>query len=83
MDSGCGSFWTAVTDRDGPTSSPARAPSPIACALGGGGCLWALGEAEAIQRLAPVWRDILARRPGARLLSAPPTAEGLRVEAPR
>jgi D-glycero-alpha-D-manno-heptose-7-phosphate kinase len=50
---------------------------------GGGGCLWALGEAEAIQRLAPVWRDILARRPGARLLSAPPTAEGLRVEAPR
>ena len=50
---------------------------------GGGGCLWALGEAEAIQQLAPVWRDILARRPGARLLSAPPTAEGLRVEAPR
>ena len=35
---------------------------------GGGGCLWALGRAEDIGRLGPVWQDVLSERPEARLL---------------
>jgi D-glycero-alpha-D-manno-heptose-7-phosphate kinase len=50
---------------------------------GGGGCLWALGPAAAVRELEARWREILDRSPGARLLRAGPTAEGLRVEAPR
>jgi D-glycero-alpha-D-manno-heptose-7-phosphate kinase len=50
---------------------------------GGGGCLWAVGAAEAMRALEERWRDILDRSRGARLLRVEPTAEGLRVEAPR
>lgn len=46
---------------------------------GGGGCVWAIGAADAIARLAPRWRDILARRPGARLLNAGVAQAGLSV----
>jgi len=35
---------------------------------GGGGCLWALGRAEDIRRLGPVWQEVLSERPEARLL---------------
>lgn len=47
---------------------------------GGGGCLWALGEADAVARLRPRWQAILARRPGARLLEARVARQGLRIE---
>ncbi len=46
---------------------------------GGGGCVWAVGEANAIARLAPRWREILDRRRGAHLLEAGVAAAGLRV----
>jgi D-glycero-alpha-D-manno-heptose-7-phosphate kinase len=49
---------------------------------GGGGCLWALGAADAMRVLEARWRELLDRSPGARLLHARPTAEGLRVETP-
>lgn len=35
---------------------------------GGGGCIWALGRADNIEKLRPVWQDILARRQEAGLL---------------
>jgi D-glycero-alpha-D-manno-heptose-7-phosphate kinase len=35
---------------------------------GGGGCIWALGNAGDIEGLRPVWQDILTSRPEARLL---------------
>ena len=47
---------------------------------GGGGCLWALGEADAVERLRPRWQEILGQRPGARLLDARVAREGLRIE---
>jgi D-glycero-alpha-D-manno-heptose-7-phosphate kinase len=47
---------------------------------GGGGCLWALGEADAVARLRPRWQEILDQRPGARLLNARVAREGLRIE---
>jgi D-glycero-alpha-D-manno-heptose-7-phosphate kinase len=47
---------------------------------GGGGCLWAIGEAEAIARLGGVWEEILSRRPEARLLPSRLDRDGLRVE---
>jgi len=47
---------------------------------GGGGCLWALGEADAVARLRPRWQAILGQRPGARLLEACVAREGLRIE---
>jgi D-glycero-alpha-D-manno-heptose-7-phosphate kinase len=47
---------------------------------GGGGCLWALGEADAVARLRPRWQAILGQRPGARLLDARVAREGLRFE---
>lgn len=37
---------------------------------GGGGCVWALGHPEAIERLRPHWREILSRRPQGQLLAA-------------
>ena len=37
---------------------------------GGGGCIWALGQSEDIDRLRPVWQDILASRREARLLES-------------
>jgi D-glycero-alpha-D-manno-heptose-7-phosphate kinase len=50
---------------------------------GGGGCLWAVGAAAAMRAVEERWWDILDRNRGARLLRVEPTAEGLRVEAPR
>jgi D-glycero-alpha-D-manno-heptose-7-phosphate kinase len=47
---------------------------------GGGGCVWAIGKADAVARLAPRWREILDRRPGAHLLRAGVAGAGLRVE---
>jgi D-glycero-alpha-D-manno-heptose-7-phosphate kinase len=47
---------------------------------GGGGCLWALGEADAVERLRTRWQEILDQRPGARLLDARVAREGLRIE---
>jgi D-glycero-alpha-D-manno-heptose-7-phosphate kinase len=47
---------------------------------GGGGCVWAIGEADAIAGLRPRWVEILATRRGAGLLSAGVAAEGLRIE---
>ncbi len=47
---------------------------------GGGGCLWALGEADAVARLRPRWQAILDQRPGARLLEARVARQGLRIE---
>jgi D-glycero-alpha-D-manno-heptose-7-phosphate kinase len=35
---------------------------------GGGGCIWALGEPDAIIRLRPAWEKILSRREDARIL---------------
>jgi D-glycero-alpha-D-manno-heptose-7-phosphate kinase len=35
---------------------------------GGGGCLWALGSTEDVQRLKPRWQEILSARPEAGLL---------------
>ena len=35
---------------------------------GGGGCIWALGEPDAIERLRPVWETLLSERVGARIL---------------
>ncbi len=47
---------------------------------GSGGCLWALGEADAVGRLRPRWQKILGQRPGARLLDACVARDGLRIE---
>jgi D-glycero-alpha-D-manno-heptose-7-phosphate kinase len=49
---------------------------------GAGGCLWAIGEREAVARLKPRWEAILSARRGARLLEAAPARQGLRVEGP-
>jgi D-glycero-alpha-D-manno-heptose-7-phosphate kinase len=35
---------------------------------GGGGCLWAIGETDAVATLKPAWEKILSRRPTAGLL---------------
>ncbi|MFW6284225.1 MAG: galactokinase [Desulfosalsimonas sp.] len=47
---------------------------------GGGGCLWALGPADAIASLRPQWETIVSGRPGGAILEAPVAAEGLRRE---
>jgi D-glycero-alpha-D-manno-heptose-7-phosphate kinase len=47
---------------------------------GGGGCLWALGAADAVARLRPRWQEILGQRPGACLLDARLARQGLRIE---
>lgn len=44
---------------------------------GGGGCLWAIGEADAIERLGRRWQQIVAGHRQARLLSAAVDARGL------
>jgi D-glycero-alpha-D-manno-heptose-7-phosphate kinase len=48
---------------------------------GGGGCLWAIGEAEAVAGLRPRWQEILSTRREAGLLDAAVAAEGVRIEA--
>lgn len=47
---------------------------------GGGGCLWAIGEADAVARLKPLWLQILAERRAAHLLEVKVAGQGLRVE---
>jgi D-glycero-alpha-D-manno-heptose-7-phosphate kinase len=44
---------------------------------GGGGCLWALGETDAIAALKPVWEKLLAARPTAGLLGCRIAVEGV------
>ncbi len=44
---------------------------------GGGGCLWAMGEADAVAALKPVWKKILARRPAAGLLDCRVDQQGV------
>jgi D-glycero-alpha-D-manno-heptose-7-phosphate kinase len=46
---------------------------------GGGGCLWALGRAEDIQRLRPAWEEVLSDRAEACLLPVGIDAEGLSI----
>jgi D-glycero-alpha-D-manno-heptose-7-phosphate kinase len=47
---------------------------------GGGGCLWALGEADAVARLKPLWLQIMCERKEAHLLEVQMAGQGLRVE---
>jgi D-glycero-alpha-D-manno-heptose-7-phosphate kinase len=49
---------------------------------GAGGCLWALGRAEDIDRLRPAWEDVLSERPGARLLPVAIDDKGLSATGP-
>jgi D-glycero-alpha-D-manno-heptose-7-phosphate kinase len=46
---------------------------------GGGGCVWALGEAADINRLKPVWQGLLAEKKGAGLLEVDIDSEGLKI----
>ncbi|MDY6989687.1 MAG: galactokinase [Thermodesulfobacteriota bacterium] len=46
---------------------------------GGGGCVWALGEAHDIKRLQPAWTDILSTSKEARLLDGAVDPKGLEV----
>ncbi|MFO7707724.1 MAG: galactokinase [Desulfobacterales bacterium] len=47
---------------------------------GGGGCVWAIGEADAVARLAPRWREILGRRRGAHLIPAEVAGAGIKPQ---
>ncbi|MFW6080383.1 MAG: galactokinase [Desulfosalsimonas sp.] len=47
---------------------------------GGGGCLWALGPAEAISELREEWLEVTRRRPEARILEAVVDTRGVRRE---
>jgi D-glycero-alpha-D-manno-heptose-7-phosphate kinase len=44
---------------------------------GGGGCLWAIGAAEAVAALKPMWAKMLSRRPSAGLLTCRVDANGV------
>jgi D-glycero-alpha-D-manno-heptose-7-phosphate kinase len=44
---------------------------------GGGGCIWALGEPDAIERLRPVWETILSKREDARILDCGIDSQGV------
>lgn len=46
---------------------------------GGGGCIWALGEIENIDRLKPLWEEILLSENAARLLNINIDSRGLLV----
>jgi D-glycero-alpha-D-manno-heptose-7-phosphate kinase len=46
---------------------------------GGGGCIWALGELKHIDRLKPVWEDILSTENEGRLLDLKIDSQGLVV----
>ena len=46
---------------------------------GGGGCIWALGQMENVDRLKPLWEEILSTRKQAYLLDAKIDAEGVVV----
>jgi D-glycero-alpha-D-manno-heptose-7-phosphate kinase len=47
---------------------------------GGGGCLWAVGEAEAIEMLRGDWQSIMAKHADAAFLAAEIDTEGLKIE---
>ena len=47
---------------------------------GGGGCIWAIGETGAIERLGNIWEKILIQKPEARLLNVQIDSDGLIVE---
>jgi len=47
---------------------------------GGGGCLWALGKIENIDRIRPMWEKTLSAREEARLLDVKIDSRGLEVE---
>ncbi len=46
---------------------------------GGGGCVWALGEIESIDRLRPLWEECLSVHPEARLLETGIDSRGLMI----
>jgi D-glycero-alpha-D-manno-heptose-7-phosphate kinase len=46
---------------------------------GGGGCLWAIGAADAVAQLRPVWQGILAERRLAHLLDVRVAGHGLKI----
>ena len=46
---------------------------------GGGGCLWSLGSVADIDRLRPMWEEILQQRGDARLLETRIDSDGLRL----
>ncbi len=46
---------------------------------GGGGCLWAVGAEENLEKLRPLWTDVLSQREQARLLDAKVDRKGLEV----
>jgi D-glycero-alpha-D-manno-heptose-7-phosphate kinase len=46
---------------------------------GAGGCIWALGEKDRIEKLRPAWTDILSQRKEAKLLDARIDPKGLEV----
>jgi D-glycero-alpha-D-manno-heptose-7-phosphate kinase len=46
---------------------------------GGGGCIWALGSAQNIEKLRPAWAGILSQRETGRLLDAKVDPKGLEV----
>jgi D-glycero-alpha-D-manno-heptose-7-phosphate kinase len=46
---------------------------------GGGGCIWALGEIENVDRLRPLWEKILSARKQASLLDVKIDTEGVRI----
>ncbi len=51
------------------------------CGAGGGGCLWALGEKAAVDRLREAWAGLVAGQPGACFLPGSIDRRGLTVRA--
>ena len=47
---------------------------------GGGGCIWALGEIDDIDKLNIIWKELIATRKGAGLLDVKIASTGLRIE---
>ncbi|HUT42793.1 MAG TPA: galactokinase [Desulfobacterales bacterium] len=50
---------------------------------GGGGCIWALGEINDIDRLRVIWKELLATQKGASLLDVKIDSKGLKIEGRR
>lgn len=48
---------------------------------GGGGCIWALGEIDDIDKLNIIWKELLATRKGAGLLDVKIDSKGLKIES--
>ena len=48
---------------------------------GGGGCIWALGETDHINRLKPVWQELLAEKKEAGLLEVGIDVDGLKTDS--